>query len=147
MSYRVKKLTVGKGKTISREENGEWIKEYYEVELDIPDESELSIARENALALLNEWLNIAEKHEPEKPKFQWNPDNIKWVEAEGFRGKYERYPGVEQKAESTSDYKLLLEDLKKHNGRLTRGGFFYWLFEDNATVGRKPRKAKTPKEA
>lgn len=138
MSYRVKKLVVGKGKTVGNEQNGEWIREYYELEVDVPDESELNIARKNALALLNEWLGIAEKP---KQRWGWNPDAIKWREAEGFKGKYQRYPGPEEKAESTSDYRLLLEDLKKHNGKLSREGFFYWLFEDGSTVGRKRQGA------
>ncbi|MEM3823967.1 MAG: hypothetical protein QXH87_03455 [Candidatus Bathyarchaeia archaeon] len=73
---------------------------------------------------------------------QWNPDKIKWQEVEGFRGKYQRYPLEDEKPESTSDYRLLLEDLKKHDGRLTRDGWFYWVFEDGCTIGRKPRKFK-----
>jgi len=76
----------------------------------------------------------------EKSKFSWNPEAIKWQKVEGFRGEYERYPLEGEKAESTSDYRLLLEDLKKHGGRLTKNGYFYWLFEDSATIGRKKRK-------
>lgn len=79
-----------------------------------------------------------------KEKWSWSPEKIKWVETEGFRGKYERYPGIEEKAESTSDYKALLEDLKRHNGKLTREGWFYWLFEDASTVGRKKRGEVKP---
>ena len=52
MSYRVRKLTVGKGKTTTNMENNEWVKEYYELEFEIPDESELTIAKENAVSLL-----------------------------------------------------------------------------------------------
>lgn len=80
--------------------------------------------------------------EEEKPRFSWNPDAIKWRKTEGFRGEYERYPAEGEKAEASSDYRLLLEDLKKHGGRLTREDFFYWLFMDGSTIGRKPGKAK-----
>jgi hypothetical protein len=75
----------------------------------------------------------------EKPKFQWNPEALKWAVCEGFKGAYERYPKEGKKAEAIQDYKNLLEDLKRHNGRLTREGYFYWLFQDNATIGRKKR--------
>ena len=75
----------------------------------------------------------------EKPK--WDPAKIKWVQVTGASGPYERYPAEGAKPEATEDYKNLLEDLKSHNGKLTRDGYFYWLFSgDQATVGRKPRK-------
>jgi hypothetical protein len=73
-------------------------------------------------------------------KLEWNPEGIKWRKAEGFRGEYERYPLEGEKAEASPDYKNLLEDLKKHGGRLTKNGYFYWMFEDSATIGRKKRK-------
>jgi len=72
-----------------------------------------------------------------KPKWDWNPDNIKWEAVEGSKGSYQRYPAEGQKAEATEDYKNMLRDLKARNGRLTRDGYFYWLFRDQATVGRK----------
>lgn len=81
----------------------------------------------------------------EKP--QWNPETIKWQKTQGFKGEYERYPLEGEKIESTPDYRLLLEDLKKHDGRLTRDGWFYWVFEDGSTIGRKPRKFKAKKES
>jgi hypothetical protein len=75
----------------------------------------------------------------EKPA--WDPAKIKWVWAEGTSGSYQRYPAEGEKPEATEDYKNMLEDLKAHNGKLVRDGYFYWLFSgDQATVGRKPRK-------
>jgi hypothetical protein len=72
---------------------------------------------------------------------KWDPEKIKWVWAEGTSGSYQRYPAEGEKPEATEDYKNMIEDLKAHNGKLTRDGFFYWLFSgDQATVGRKPRK-------
>ena len=142
MSYKVKKLIVGKGRTVSNEQNGEWVREYFELEIEVPDESELVIAKENAEGLLNEWLGIIEKAEAEQPKFSWNPEAIKWQKVEGFRGEYERYPLEGEKVEATPDYKNLLEDLKRHGGKLTRNGYFYWVFEDSSTIGRKRREVK-----
>lgn len=73
------------------------------------------------------------------PKTSWHPEKIKWEAAEGSNGPYERYPAEGQKAEANEDYKNMLQDLKVHNGKLTRDGYFYWLFRDQATVGRKRR--------
>lgn len=82
-----------------------------------------------------------EKHVPKEEKHNWNPETIKWSQAQGTRGPYERYPGENQKAESTTDYHNLLKDLKDHDGKLSHKGYFYWVFTDMATIGRKPKTA------
>lgn len=132
MSYKVRKLTVGKGRTVSHEQNGEWIKEYFELEVEIPDEHELQTAKENAEGLLNAWLGIAE----EKPqqKWNWNPDKIAWSKAQGSKGEYERSEDA-----NSLDFKNLLKDLSDHKGSLIREGWFYWSFPKNAVIGRKKK--------
>ena len=70
---------------------------------------------------------------------EWNPSRIKWVETEGFKGKYERYPAEGVKVEGNRDYWNMLKDLKAHGGKLTRNSYFYWIFKDGSTVGRKKR--------
>ena len=65
-SYRVRKLVIGKGRTVSHEQNGEWTKEYYELEIEIPDESELTVAKEGTSQLLDGWLGIAKPEELEQ---------------------------------------------------------------------------------
>jgi len=135
MSYKIRKLTVGKGRTVSHEQNGEWTKEYYELEIEIPDETELSIARECVEGLLDEWLGIA-KGVPEQ-KWSWNPDVIKWEKAEGWKGDYEKSEDV-----NNAEFKAMLKDLASHNGKLSRDGFFYWTFKNGSTVGRKRRAVK-----
>lgn len=92
-----------------------------------------------------EGAGLMEDGEPVQPAI-WNPNKVKWTQAEGAKGPYERYPASGQKAEATDDYKHMLADLKKHQGRMTRDGFFYWLFTDSATIGRK-RKGKETKKA
>jgi len=39
-----------------------------------------------------------------------------------------------------TDYINLLEDLKRHTGKLQRAGLFYWHFQDSVIVARKPSK-------
>jgi hypothetical protein len=62
----------------------------------------------------------------EKQKWDWNPDVIKWVKAEGSKGEFEK----------------MLKDLAEHDGKLTRDGVFYWVFKNGSTVGRKKREVK-----
>ena len=134
LSYKIRKLVVGKGKTTSNEKAGEWIKNYYEVEIEIPDEHELSIAKINAEGLLNDWLGIAEQPQQPAKTFSWNPDKIKWVEAEGTSGPYERSEDLDN-----LDFKAMLKDLGEHKGKFQREGYFYWAFQKAAIVGRKKK--------
>jgi len=66
------------------------------------------------------------------PKPSWNPDKIKWVQAEGSSGPYERSEDV-----NNPEFKAMLKDLAQHNGRLSREGRFYWVFRSGSVVGRK----------
>ena len=70
----------------------------------------------------------------DKPKFQWNPDKIKWEKAEGSKGEFEKSEDFDN-----PEFKAMLKDLAQHNGRLTREGYFYWVYKNGATVGRKKR--------
>ena len=76
-------------------------------------------------------IDEAKKVQEERP---WNPSNIKWSEAQGAKGPYEK-----AEPQSTPDFKAMLQDLKDHKGKMRRNGFFYWVFSDMATVGRKKR--------
>jgi len=75
----------------------------------------------------------------EEPE-EYNPETIFWIKASGQKGAYERYPAFQQKPTLTKDYNNLLADLRLHEGRMQRAGLFYWLFEDEVTIGRKPAK-------
>ncbi|NIR15001.1 MAG: hypothetical protein GWN86_14085 [Desulfobacterales bacterium] len=37
-------------------------------------------------------------------------------------------------------WQALLKDLREHDEKITREGYFIWLFQDERTVGRKKRK-------
>ena len=81
--------------------------------------------------------------EPMQPA--WDPAKIKWVQAEGTKGPYSRYPAQGEKAEATDNYRNMLADIKQHDGKMMRDNQFYWVFQDGATVGRK-RKGKSQGE-
>lgn len=74
---------------------------------------------------------------------EYDAEKVAWTKAEGSKGSYER-----AETQENPDYKALLADLKDHNGRMQIKGNFYWLFQDDKTIGRKPstglKKAKVP---
>jgi len=103
---------------------------------------------ELATAALLEFLNAVEagvaaakylirerKGISEKPTYPWDPAKIKWEQAQGSRGNYERSEDV-----NSPDFKALLKDLAAHQGRLFRNDYFYWAFKNGTTIGRKKRK-------
>jgi len=136
MSFKVTRLIVGRGRTTSDEKQSEWNRQYYELEAIIEDEHQLELAKSSLEALLNMWLkgeSVGEQ--PQQPKPKWDSNKIKWVEAEGTHGKYERSEDV-----NSLDFKELMKDLEGHQGKLSRDGFFYWRFEKSAVIGRKKRQ-------
>jgi len=83
---------------------------------------------QTAVEAIDAYLNFLSKAE----LGEWNPDKFKWLPQDGTKGPYEK-----AHYDDTADFKAMLEDLKKHNGKVTRAGVFYWLFTDEQTVGRK----------
>ena len=77
----------------------------------------------------------------EKGVAAWDPAKIKWTEEEGFKGKYERSEDM-----NNLEFKAMLKDLQQHNGTMTDDGYFYWVFQNGSTVGRKQMKKKTGQE-
>jgi len=73
----------------------------------------------------------------EKSQPTWNPDRIKWCKAEGPSGPYEK-ASVEEN-QGNKDFEALLADLNAHGGKMTKNGFFLWLFTNSDAVGRKRR--------
>lgn len=70
----------------------------------------------------------------------FDPEQIDWFKASGPNGVYERYPAPQQQPTITPHYTYLLDQLKKHNKAYSYDGLFYWLFNDQVTIGRKPQK-------
>jgi hypothetical protein len=64
----------------------------------------------------------------------WDPDKIKWEDAEGSSGQYQR-----SEDSNNPEFKAMLKDLQAHKGKLTRNGYFYWIFKNGSTIGRKKR--------
>jgi hypothetical protein len=62
----------------------------------------------------------------------WDPARIQWKLTEGNRGPYESSEDL-----NSPDFKHLVKQLAEHNDKLSRDGYFYWLFKNGSTVGRK----------
>ena len=103
-------------------------------------EAKFDIIGTSLNAILTDFARIGEAEQVVKENPSWNGSKIPWKETEGTKGKYERYPASGEKTEDIIDYQNLLADLKEHDGKLTRDGFFYWCFENGVTVARKKRK-------
>lgn len=61
-------------------------------------------------------------------------EQIKWVRAEGEKGAYEKSDDV-----NCLEFKKLVKSLNEHDKKMTISGYFVWLFENGAVVGRKKR--------
>lgn len=73
----------------------------------------------------------------DKPKRRsWDPNKIKWEKTQGFKGEFERSLDI-----NNPEFKAMLRDLAEHKGMLMRDGWFYWIFKNGSTVGRKKREA------
>lgn len=67
--------------------------------------------------------------------FEYNPNEIEWVEKEGQNGFYE-YAQASANP-NNKNYDALVEELKRSDNKKFISGKFYWLFTDGKAVGRK----------
>jgi len=71
---------------------------------------------------------------PDK-EIQWDPNMVVWVKKDGDRGPYE----LAEPDPNNKVYQAMLQDLKAHDGKLTKDGYFYWVFTDGKAIGRKKK--------
>ena len=100
-----------------------------EMLLAIMDGQESGIAA--ARQLLREKRGIAENKGP-----TWNPEGMKWIEAQGSKGAYQKSEDID-----SLDFKAMLSDLAAHKGKLYRDGLFYWTFPSGSVGRKRMRKA------
>jgi len=97
----------------------------------------LVLVRDGALMVADGVSKILESSEPET-QLQYDIMKIVTRQTEGPSGVYLK--ASEEDNRNNPDYEALLEDLKQHDGKLTRQGYFCWLFDDNTTAGMKLSK-------
>jgi len=64
----------------------------------------------------------------------WHPNGVEWQNANGQKGPYQKSVDYENPQHQT-----MLQDLLDHDGKLRRENYFYWVFSDNKTIGRKQK--------
>lgn len=93
-----------------------------------------------ALEALTDFLNGVEagiesaRQHIKSEKSVWDASKITWTQAEGSKGVYERSEDV-----NNLEFKAMLKDLAGHGGKMNYEGYFYWIFQDGKTVGRKKK--------
>lgn len=60
-----------------------------------------------------------------------------WAKVDGPKGPYEKAVKTE-----SAEWDALAEELRSNGGKMFRGSQFYWLFEQEAAIGRKVSKPK-----
>jgi len=68
---------------------------------------------------------------------KWDPGKIHWTAAEGQKGPFEKSEDF-----NNLEFKRMLKDLVAHGGKMNHEGFFYWVYRNGSTVGRKKREVK-----
>ena len=71
------------------------------------------------------------------PKLPFDAEKIQWINRENENGKFQMTEDY-----SNLDYKALLAFLNEHIPAkcINSEGFFYWVYGNGTTIGRKPRK-------
>jgi len=77
---------------------------------------------------------IAENKGIFREEESWDPAKIQWTLTEGSKGPYERSEDT-----NSPHFRLLMKELAQHECKLSDDGYFYWLFRNGSTVGRKKR--------
>jgi len=80
--------------------------------------------------VLDELLNLAVQNQAGES----NPACAKWSQAEGPSGPYELATADDNKGSN------LVNELREHENKMTKGSFFVCLFSDGSRVGRKPSR-------
>jgi len=143
MSFKISKIVIGKGKTVSDEKAGIWERKYFEIECLVTDESQIELAKGTIEALLDSWLsgNISAAAEMPKvkgsTKLPFDVSKIAWQNRENEKGKFQVSEDF-----SSPDHKALLAFLNEHTPSkcVQSEGWFYWIYPAGDRIGRKLRR-------
>jgi hypothetical protein len=111
-------------------------------ELLLDDLKDLADGLESVAVKLARAIQKLQGLEPQRkgsPELPFHADRIAWKDATGEKGPYGRAEDYEN-----PDHKALVQFLNDHipSKCVTSQGFFYWLFSDGRTVGRRPKNRK-----
>ena len=152
---KVTKLVVGKGRTTRPSEQEEWLKEYYELEIELGSPSDLEVAKANALGVLDGWLSKPSGTRPTEQKEALKIPDVdlhKLEHDEAWRSwrKDEKnqctFPAKEGQAgwvriKNAGDTVLrLVKAMKKQNLSKVSLGLFEYKFSGEDFLQRRPLK-------
>jgi hypothetical protein len=151
VSFKVTKLTVGKGKTTGDEKQGEWIKRYYELEVSIEDEHDTEIAKASAEGLIDGWLSGTKIVEPQTQMAKQEMKSEELPRADLAKLPWKSYQTKQDAKENeaawifsnTAGAEALLATLKAKDGKTRMGDFDYQIQgQEKQFISRKPVKTK-----
>jgi len=140
LSFKVKKLTVVKGKTRGNEKEG-WRKTSYQLEAEIEDEHDIEICKASLEGLIDGWLTPQELTAQPQPQPQseiLNPEAIKWELQPGLNNP--KGPFDKSEDFNNPNHKNLVKKLAANKGFLRHAGFQYWLYKNDSSIGRRALK-------
>jgi hypothetical protein len=100
--------------------------------------SELRDLDQRRTEVIDEFLSKIGKPITGKKELQYDIIKVVTRQTEGQKGYYLKASAEDN--QNNRDFELLIEDLKQHDGKLTKQGYFAWLFSDNKNAGMKLSK-------
>lgn len=144
---KVTKLVVGKGRTARPSEQEQWIKEFYQLEIELADDKELEDARAYGLSLIDNWLSeaptapqyIPRLDEAELEELPWQTRNKELAKP----GQWAWLFGPESTKGAPEGAQELIKAIEaSKDGKLELGAYEYTFSKDRAFVQRRPVKKK-----
>ncbi len=139
MTFKITRLTVGKGCTTGDEKAGKWHREYFELEAELQDEREVELAKGSMETLIDTWLKGETIGSAKNlTKLPYRIDAIPWQDRQNERGLFQVCSD-----ESNADFVTLRKFVMEHaGGKISTKDsagvlWFVWLFDDQKTLGRK----------
>ena len=150
MSFKVTKLTVGKGKTIGDEKDQKWLRQYYEVEATIQAENQIELAKESIETLIDTWLKGELINKPQTGPVAVREETfsiLKFQPQQGAKiGEYE----VAYKANNLETAWYHAFNILRNSNATIKDRyhgeeyqFGYWLYDQDKIYRQKPK----PKQA
>jgi hypothetical protein len=150
VSFKVIRLTVGKGLTSGDEKDQKWIRQYFELEAEIQSEHEIERAKSSMEALIDTWL----KGELVNPPQTARPQETAAIGLPGvdlaklpWKSYQTKQDAKENEAawifSNTAGAEALLATLKAKDGKTRIGDFDYQIQgQEKQFISRKPVKTK-----
>ena len=96
------------------------------------------LIRDGCAMVLDGVNRLLEETEPKQTQPHYDIMKLVTRQTDGKSGYYLKASAADN--QNNHNFEALIEDLKQHGSKLTKQGYFCWLFSDNKTVGMKPSR-------